>query len=476
MSNVSNTFYYGQATLGTPTLAYTVPSTKAVLKSLLVSATPGPGNMPASLSYPYSLTVDGLGNIFFVDCATTAVGSGYCIRKLSSDGSLTTLAGNSTVSGTVDGIGFAARFSGINALVVDSTNTYLYCCENTGVIIRRITIATGQVTTIAGSGATGTADGNGTAATFSNPLAMCISPDGLTLFLVQGNIVNLRKIATTAPYAVTTMAAMPVGASRGICTDGTYLYVLGTGANSLMRQTIVGEAAISLVTLTGSSYQNGVTPGVNYTAVTGGAMGGHLALDTSNGNPRLYYADVGNHAVRVFDIQALSANYATVNVVANTVVGVGNNVLGSSLTGTGTDTGCNVNDFAPNARTSGPLGLTLRNGSLFISSFNGHGIQRLSLADGFCHAIAGAMVPGQSPITADGNAMAPGSIAYYNVYHVPNGGTLDLNKHCIRRSAPVGLGRTEITLLNKNLGNGDKLYLEACSPGMTFELTGTEIT
>mmetsp|Transcript_18806 Transcript_18806/g.59923 ORF Transcript_18806/g.59923 Transcript_18806/m.59923 type:complete len:392 (+) Transcript_18806:34-1209(+) len=64
--------------------------------------------------------------------------------------------------------------------------------------IRRVEVATGAVTTLAGSGARGSADGVGGAAQFTNPLGVAISTDGSAL-LVCTNDGGLRQVCVAAP-------------------------------------------------------------------------------------------------------------------------------------------------------------------------------------------------------------------------------------------------------------------------------------
>ena len=63
--------------------------------------------------------------------------------------------------------------------------------------IRRVEVATGEVTTIAGSGTRGSADGVGDAAEFEGPVEVAISPDGSTLLV--GSYGRLCQVCVAAP-------------------------------------------------------------------------------------------------------------------------------------------------------------------------------------------------------------------------------------------------------------------------------------
>lgn len=77
------------------------------------------------------------------------------------------LAGSLSTAGVVDSVGTAARFSGIRALWGDGV--YLYLADSAR--IRRMTITTTQVITIAGSTSGAPVDGPAAGAVFREPLA-----------------------------------------------------------------------------------------------------------------------------------------------------------------------------------------------------------------------------------------------------------------------------------------------------------------
>ena len=84
------------------------------------------------------------------------------IRKIViSTGAVTTLAG-STSSGSTDATGTAAKFNYPKGITTDGTN--LYVADFVNHKIRKIVISTGVVTTLAGSGSSGSTDATGSAA------------------------------------------------------------------------------------------------------------------------------------------------------------------------------------------------------------------------------------------------------------------------------------------------------------------------
>ena len=127
----------------------------------------GPGTGSARFTDPVGVASDGTGNLYVTDSGT--------IRKvLAATGDVTTLAGVANQQGSDDGIGAAARFNGPGGLASDGAGN-LFVADTSNHTIRKIVIATGAVTTFAGTangavyGNSGSADGIGAAASFRYP-------------------------------------------------------------------------------------------------------------------------------------------------------------------------------------------------------------------------------------------------------------------------------------------------------------------
>jgi hypothetical protein len=148
-------------------------------------------------------------------------------------------AGRYGVTGSTNGTGDAARFNNPYGICSDGTN--LYVCDGGNFTIRKIVIATQAVTTFAGSpGLTGVTDATGTSARFGATRGIC--SDGTDLYVCDG-IVSIRKILISSA-AVTTLAA--IGDPKDICFDGANLYV--TADNSFVYQMDRTTGATSTVT------------------------------------------------------------------------------------------------------------------------------------------------------------------------------------------------------------------------------------
>lgn len=123
----------------------------------------------------------------------------HAIRKISPTGTVTTLAGNGT-PGFNDGHGTDASFNRPFGVAVDGAGN-VYVADTGNNAFRRIR-ADGEVTTIAGNGVAGSADGVGAAALFSEPRHLAVTPGG-DLYVADSGGGALRKI--TAAGVVTTI-------------------------------------------------------------------------------------------------------------------------------------------------------------------------------------------------------------------------------------------------------------------------------
>jgi sugar lactone lactonase YvrE len=150
----------------------------------------------AQFSFPNDVAADAAGNIYVADNGNNT------IRKIDTRGVVTTLAGLAKQTGSTDAAGAAARFNGASALAIDAAGN-LFVADSSNHTIRKVT-PTGVVTTFAGqAGKPGSADGTGTAAQFNNPTALTIDSAG-NLYVMDAGNYTVRKI--TAKGLVSTLA------------------------------------------------------------------------------------------------------------------------------------------------------------------------------------------------------------------------------------------------------------------------------
>ena len=277
---------------------------------------------------------------------------------------VSTLAG-STTAGYVDATGTAARFNKPTGLATDGT--YLYVCDDFGERIRVIEIATGAVTTLAGSGTAGYKDDTGTAAQFNSPAGLAM--DGTNLYVAdyQNNCIRTVVIATGV---VTTLAGSTTaghvddfGTSAsfknpiGVATDGTYVYVADDG-NSLIRK--IKIATQEVTTLAG-------TVGVSdYLDATGTAAKFNNPTGIATDGINLYIGDAYNYRIRQICI-------ATGEVT--TLAGSGD---AACVDGTGTE-----------ASFNSPGGLTTDGEYIYVSGQSDNTIRRIVISTKVVTTIAG---------------------------------------------------------------------------------------
>jgi len=110
--------------------------------------------------------------------------------ELSLSTAVTTLAGTGSSGSTDNSTGTSASFNTPIGITTDGTN--LYVGDTNNHLIRQIVISTGVVTTVAGTGSSGSAYGTGTSASFVYPMG--ITTDGTNLYVADYGNHLIRKI------------------------------------------------------------------------------------------------------------------------------------------------------------------------------------------------------------------------------------------------------------------------------------------
>jgi sugar lactone lactonase YvrE len=133
--------------------------------------------LAALFNNPAAVGADSLGNLYIADSNNNT------IRMVTQAGVVTTVAGSPGMSGSADGTGAAARFTGPTGLAVDVQGNVFVTDSGNGTI-RKIAPG-GVVTTVAGTpGVTGSADGVGPAASFNLPYGIAVAANG-TLYVAD---------------------------------------------------------------------------------------------------------------------------------------------------------------------------------------------------------------------------------------------------------------------------------------------------
>jgi sugar lactone lactonase YvrE len=363
----------------------------------------------AQFSAPLGITVDGAGNVFVADTANNT------IRAITPLGAVTTVAGTAGVFGPLDGVGTAALFSDPSGITVDAAGN-LYVADSGDQLIRLITPAL-VVSTIAGSGAVGSLDGNGVAAQFDVPWGIAVDAVG-NLFIGDYGNDAIRKItpaavvttlAGTAPHPGATDAsgsAASFNAPAAVATDTAgNSYIADSNSNTIRKVTAAGVVR----TLAGTAGVVGSLDGVGGAAQFNAPLG--IAVDAV-GN--VYVADTGNNTIRMI----------TSAGVVTTLAGA------AGVTGSADGTGAAASFNAPSALAMNAAG------NLYVADAGNNTI-RMVTAAGVVSTLAGS--PGTTG-SADGSGAAasfnnPQGIttdAAGNVY------VADTDNHTIRKVSPMG--------------------------------------
>jgi sugar lactone lactonase YvrE len=231
----------------------------------------------ASFSYPKGVAVDTERNVYVADTNNSK------IRKITSAGVVTTLAGSGS-RGSSDGTGAAADFFYPWGVAVDN-NGNVYVADSNNHKIRKIT-PQGVVTTLVGSGSSGSSDGTGTLASFSYLKGVTVDNRG-NIYLTDNVVDNNAKIRKITPEGVVTTLAS-IGISIGIAVDGIGNLFVTSSNNKIIRITPEGaETTLAGSGSPGSSDGTGTIASFSYPK--------GVAVDTA-GN--VYVADTENSKIR----------------------------------------------------------------------------------------------------------------------------------------------------------------------------------
>jgi sugar lactone lactonase YvrE len=229
----------------------------------------------ARFMFPFGLAVDAHDNLYVADSAN------YVIRKITPAAVVTTVAGTAGQSGSVDATGAGARFNYPTNLAFDASGN-LFITDPYANTVRKMD-PSGVVTTFAGTGQQGSADGVAANASFYIPYDLAFDSSG-SLYVTDVGNGAIRKIVNGQVSTVTSALDNPL--SVAVAPDGR-LYASDTG-------TIVRiETGGAITTLAGLMRSNGNVDGVGTDARLG--PGVSLRFDRTG---RLVLADANNHALR----------------------------------------------------------------------------------------------------------------------------------------------------------------------------------
>lgn len=262
----SGTYYSDVVQFKTPTNTFKITGTASTYAGTGTAGADNGTLATATFSSPQGVAFDAsTGSLYVADSFNNL------IRKISSTGNVSVFAG-STAAGFTNGTGTAAQFYSPQYLATDAAgNVYVTDVGNNA--IRKITPA-GVVSTLAGSGSIGYADGTGATVRFYNPAGLTVDAIGNVYLADRGNH-TIRKI--TAAGVVSTYL------TYGYKTPG-----FGDGS-------------------TAPRFTNPTS----------------VAIDSKN---NLYVADQGNNAIRIISsdgvVNTLVGNFTNRTDVVNSPAGI----------------------------------------------------------------------------------------------------------------------------------------------------------
>jgi len=256
----------------------------------------------AAMANPTGIAIDSAGNVYIADTNNAR------IRKVTaSSGNISTVAGNGTTGSTGDGgAATSAELYSPTGVAVDSAGN-IYIADSANNKIRKVTVSTGKISTVAGTG-TGGYSGDGAAATsaaLSQPTGVALDSAG-NVYIADKNNSRIRKITIATGY-ISTVAG---NGSSGFAGDGAAatsaeisnpnavavdpsgnIYIADTG-NNRIRKVNIGTGYISTITGNGTAAYAG-----DNGAATSAEINQPKGIVTdSNGN--VYLSDTNNNVVR----------------------------------------------------------------------------------------------------------------------------------------------------------------------------------
>ncbi len=368
----------------------------------------------ARFSFPNGVAVDASGNVYVADSGNST------IRKVTSAGVVSTLAGVVGSNGSEDGPGPAARFNFPSGVAVDGSGN-VYVADSGNHVIRKVTPA-GFVSTLAGlADDRGSADGTGSAARFDRPWGVAVHSSG-NVYVTDSRNSTIRKI--TPSGVVTTLAGLAgsLGTADGRRSTARFHYPAGVAVDGLGTVYVADQWNHSIRRITPSGDVSTVA-GLAETPGSADGAGSAARFSEPNGvavdgSGSVFVADSGNNAIRQI----------TPNGVVSTLSGLAVHHGGADGAGSA-------------AGFYDPSGVTVDgSGIVYVADSFNHAIRKITPA-GSVSTIAG--LAGTSG-SADGNGSAarfdrPTGVATDSAGNVY---VADFNNSTIRKITPSGVVST----------------------------------
>ena len=248
----------------------------------------GTGNK-AQFNTPSGLAITSAGDLIIADTGNNR------IRRLTQSGQASTVAGDGT-AGYADGPSGQAQFNGPIGVALDAQGN-IYVADSYNDRIRLIA-KDGQVSTVAGKGIPGYADGDRNTALFDTPSGVIVANDGSLIVADTGND-RLRRIASDGN--VTTLPVTDLSSPIGLAvTHDNFLYVTELDRARILQ--IGPDGTTRIIAGDNPGFADG-SDDIHFNQPTGVAI-----VTKHNGPATLYVTDSANYLVRKLDPSLSSAN------------------------------------------------------------------------------------------------------------------------------------------------------------------------
>jgi uncharacterized protein (TIGR03437 family) len=410
-----------------------------------------------SLNYPTGMALDSSGNMYIADFLNLR------IRKVTSSGTLSTVAGNGVLSFSGDGgPALSAQMNGPQGVAADNAGNF-YVSDTGNNVVRKVAKG-GTITTIAGNGSAGNGGdgGAGTSAQLASPMGLAVDTSG-NLYISDSLNAKVRKvsggvISTVAGNGTPGFGGDGAAASSaqintplGIAVDGAGNLYIADFSNNRVRKVSTGGTITTVAGSGNAGYSGDGGPAINAQLNTPTAV----ALD---GSGNLYIADAGNNVIRLvspggsistiagngtagysgdggpaLQAQLISPRAIAVDSVGNILIADGSTVIrqvvyptGTILTvgGTGTRGYSGDGGLALSAQVNGPTAVALDpTGNLYVADTNNNAVRLLGFAGSGISVgavvngasnVAGTVSPGQL-VVIYGSGLGPATLTQFQL-------------------------------------------------------------
>jgi uncharacterized protein (TIGR03437 family) len=362
----------------------------------------------AQLNNPQGVAVDASFNVYIADTLNNVV------RKISANGTISNFAGNGGAGGSGDGsAATSAQLHGPQGLAVDAAGN-LFIADTLNAKVRKVSAASGVITTVAGSGTPGYG-GDGSAATSAQlnlPIGVAVDAGGNVYIADFGNS-RVRKVSASGA----TIGTVAGNGSTGYSGDG------GPAAKAQLNgpQGVAVDAAGNLyIADTENNAIREVTPAGLIATVAGNGLAGY-----SGDGGQATSAQVGNPVGVAVDA---AGDIFTVDA-SNRVRQVYPNGLIATIAGDGSPGYTGDGGLATQAQLNAPSAIALfgnglqpmgavymadtANNAVRLLQYAGNGLGVNAVANG-ASFILGAVAPGEV-VVIWGSGLGPAQLTQYQL-------------------------------------------------------------